>query len=148
MLYSAICLMKHVQSDVMWDIADTWCVDYCYYCSCGILLLAQARPKMPCIYTSIPVLHVQYTLQSLFSMHTSSPKRLQSVDGVEVHALYKGEPVHQSVQLWGLPKLFHQALTGLLELTPEHTKEQYSQVWLKYCCTTQLQQGIHITALI
>ena len=25
------------------------CVDYCYY---YILLLAQARPKMPCIYTS------------------------------------------------------------------------------------------------
>ena len=23
-----------------------------YYYSCGILLLAQARPKMPCIYTS------------------------------------------------------------------------------------------------
>ena len=28
------------------------CVDYYCYYSCGILLLAQACPKMPCIYTS------------------------------------------------------------------------------------------------
>ena len=32
------------------------CVDHYYYYSCGILLLTQAHPKMPCIYTSYSAL--------------------------------------------------------------------------------------------
>ena len=48
-----------------------FCVDYYYYYSCGILLLAQARPRMPCIYTSYIsqryVIHVLATKCGPFS---------------------------------------------------------------------------------
>ena len=56
---------------------------------------------------------------------TYIPERLQPVYGDKVHALDKGQPRHQPVQLSGPAHLLSQILPGLLELTLWDRYESY-----------------------